>query len=163
VTAAVARENVDGVLREAGAEGEVDLLSVDIDGNDLWVWEALTAVSPRVVICEYNSLFGPDRAVTIPYEPDFDRKRRWGLYYGASLAALTEIGRQKGYRLVAVEPRGVNAYFLRDDVATEIPAVAPQHVFRTLDKHERRLREGLDFYGELASRGLELVEVRAKR
>ena len=66
----VARENINDFIRDSGCEGEIDLLSIDIDGNDYWIWEAVTACSPRLVIIEYNSLFGPDRAVVVPYDPN---------------------------------------------------------------------------------------------
>lgn len=150
--------NVNDILREAGLTGELDLLSIDIDGNDLWIWEAIDAVDPRVVVIEYNSSLGADRSVTIKYDPAFTR-RGLGNYYGASLRALVHSGRRRGYRLVAVEPRGVNAFFVRSDVALELPEIDPADAFRVLDKTERRMTEGKDPYAEFARRGLELVEV----
>ena len=116
VAAWITRENINQLILDAGFAGDVDFLSIDLDGNDYWVWEALTACSPRVVVIEYNSAFGPDRAVTIPYDAEFDRHDYRFCYYGASLAALTKLSERKGYRLVTTEPCGVNAYFLRDDV-----------------------------------------------
>jgi hypothetical protein len=89
------------------------------------VWEALSACRPRLVIVEYNPFLGADRAVAIPYDPQFDRHRfevPRDAYYGASLPALTKLGARKGYRLVLVEPRGVNAFFVRDDLAHDFPA-----------------------------------------
>ena len=157
LVAMVTAENVNDILREAGLEGELDLLSIDIDGNDLWIWEAIDAVDPRVVVVEYNSSLGPDRSVTIRYDPAFVRSNQ---YYGASLRALVNSGARRGYRLVAVEPRGVNAFFVRAGVAPELPALDPADAFRVLDKIERRVREqGLDVYAEFARLGLELVEV----
>jgi hypothetical protein len=150
--------NINDILREAGLTGELDLLSIDIDGIDLWIWEAIDAVDPRVVVIEYNSSLGADRSVTIKYEPAFTR-RGLGNYYGASLRALVHSGRRRGYRLVAVEPRGVNAFFVRSDIAPELPEIDPADAFRLLDKNERRMREGIDAYAEFARRGLELVEV----
>src|SRR5205085_9698285 len=69
----VTRDNIYDLLKEAGFLGEVGLLSIDIDGNDYWVWEKLTAINPVIVIVEYNSIFGSDLAVTIPYHPNFAR------------------------------------------------------------------------------------------
>jgi hypothetical protein len=126
----VTRENVDELLREHGCAGELDFLSVDIDGNDYWIWEALTASTPRIVVIEYNALLGPERSVVVPYDPDFDRHRLEPTYCGASLPALARLGVRKGYRLVAVDPSGVNAFFLREDVAPEIPAREPGDVYR---------------------------------
>jgi hypothetical protein len=123
----ITTENINQLVSDNGLTGDIDLLSLDIDGNDYWVWQRLDACSPRIVILEFNAAFGPDRAVTAPYDPAFDRARFASVtrkYYGASLAALARLGREKGYRLVLVEPRGVNAYFLRNDVGPDIPAVA---------------------------------------
>ena len=100
--------------------GEVDLMSIDIDSCDYWLLEALEACSPRVLIMEYNALFGPKRAVTLPNAP-LPYQRPKG-YFGASLAALEKMAAKKGYRLVLCEEKGVNAFFLRNNVAWSIPA-----------------------------------------
>ena len=123
----ITAEGVNELIEGYGLEGEIDLLSLDIDGSDYWVWKAIDVVSPRLVIVEFNPAFGVQRAVTVQYDPAFDRERFKLVtphFYGASLAAFTQLGAQKGYRLVVVEPRGANAYFLRDDVAADsIPEV----------------------------------------
>jgi hypothetical protein len=124
----ITTEGVNQLIADHGLTGEVDLLSLDIDGNDYWVWEQLDICSPRVVILEFNPAFGPERAVTVRYDPAFDRGQYKSVthqFYGASLAALTRLSREKGYRLVLVEPRGANAYFLRNDVGEGVPAASP--------------------------------------
>lgn len=125
VSSMVTRENVNTLVETHGFGGDVDLLSIDIDGMDYWVWDTLTACRPRLVIVEYNPFLGPHRSVAIPYDPQFDRHRfdvPRDAYYGASLPAFVKLGASKGYRLVLVEPRGVNAFFVRDDLAPDIPA-----------------------------------------
>lgn len=120
-------DNVNQLVIDSDVRGEIDLFSLDIDGNDYWVWRQLDACSPRIAILEFNPAFGSTRAVTVRYDATFDRakfKAVTPVFYGASLAALERLGLEKGYRLILVEPRGVNAYFLRDDVAPEIPAVS---------------------------------------
>ena len=160
----VARENINDFIRDSGCEGEIDLLSIDIDGNDYWIWEAITACSPRLVIIEYNSLFGPDRAVVVPYDAEFDRHRfveaaEGGHYYfGASLQALSRLAEQKGYRLVVTEPRGVNAFFLRNDVGQEIPACDPSSTYRMLVKYGRR---GHDLFEYISEHDLPLIDLDA--
>jgi len=125
----VSRENADSVVTQHGFTGDLDLLSIDIDGMDYWVWEALSACAPRVVVIEYNWLFGAERAVTVPYDAEFQvGARGTRSYRGASLPALVHLGRRKGYRLVATER--MNAVFLRDDVATAIPAIDAARGFR---------------------------------
>ncbi len=91
VTAFIDRDNINELIAAAVVEGDIGLLSVDIDGNDYWVLERIDVVSPRILIVEYNSTFGPDLAVTVLYDPGFVRGEQhasW-LYWGASLAALT--------------------------------------------------------------------------
>jgi len=121
----ITRENVNDLLRENGIAGEIDLLDIDIDGIDYWIWHGIEAVTPRVVVVEYNASFGFERAVTVPYEARFDRHRTTEYrYYGASLRAFERLGSQRGYRLIAIEPRGVNAFFVRHDVANGLPALS---------------------------------------
>ena len=159
VAAWVTRDNVNQLISENGFTGEVDLFSLDLDGNDFWIWEAMTACSPRIVILEYNSMFGPDRSVTVPYDPAFDRHRHHTIYYGASLAALVKASERKGYRLVAVEPTGVNAFFVRNDLATHIPVCEPARAFRLLEKYDVLMQQGEDVYRYASQAGLSLVDV----
>ena len=122
----VTREGIDDLLVDAVGGGEIDLLSIDIDGNDLWVWEAVRSTSPRVMVIEYNASFGPDRSVSVPYDPDFDRMARHpsGYYHGASLEALTRVSARKGYVLAGCDGNGVNAFFVRGDLAEGVIAPA---------------------------------------
>jgi len=110
-------DNINGLIRDAGFSGEIGLLSVDIDGNDYWVWEKIDVVSPIVVVAEYNSVFGSRHAVTVPYDKNFNRGRAHSshLYWGASLKALVELGKRKGYAFVGSNNAGNNAFFVRCD------------------------------------------------
>jgi len=152
--ARVSRENVNGLLTAHGFTGGLDLLGIDIDGVDYWVWEAVTACTPRVVTMEYNWLFRDTRAVTVPYDADFDVNTS-GLrcYRGASLAALVCLGRRKGYRLVATE--GVNAFFLRNDVAPNIAEVDVTRACRV----PRNINEHKSAFDQIEEAGLTLVTV----
>ena len=120
----ITRETVNDLLRQHGFTGEIDLLDIDVDGIDYWLWEAVEAVNPRVVVVEFNANFGFERAVTVPYAAAFERhqsgERR---YYGASLQAFEHLGARRGYRLVAIEPRGVNAFFVRNDIDAGLRAL----------------------------------------
>ena len=155
----VTRDNVNELLTSHGFAGEIDLFSLDLDGVDYWIWEALTAVSPRVVILEYNSMFGSARAITVPYDPQFERHRHHPLYYGVSLAGWTRLASRKGYRLVAVEPAGVNAFFVRNDLAPHIPAAEASRVYRIQEKHDVLMAGGEDVFAYAAREGLALVEI----
>lgn len=152
--ARITRENVNGSVAQFGFTGELDFLSIDIDGNDYWVWEAMTACNPRVVAIEYNWLFGAERAVTIPYDPDFVvGGAGTRAYRGASLAALVLLGRRKGYRLVATER--VNAIFLRNDIAPGIPAIDAVRGYRP----PSNLGRAVDVFEKIGQAGLPLVTV----
>ena len=123
VNAFLSIENINPIITDKGPTGEIDVLSVDIDGNDYWLWSAIDVVNPRIVVAEYNASFGDQRAITIPYDPEFVRYERHssGFYHGASLAALHRLGSRKGYQLVGCDFTGVNAFFVRDDLMT--PAI----------------------------------------
>jgi len=111
----ITAENINDLFIKYKVPEEFDLLSVDIDGNDYWVWEKLDhKYSPRVLVIEYNASIPPDRSLSIKYEPDF----RWDgtNYFGASIGALVKISEKKGYRLVVCDRNGVNAFFVRNDL-----------------------------------------------
>ena len=113
----VTKENVAELLKETNADPHADLFSLDIDGNDYWIWEALADFRPRIIVVEYNAAFGLERAVTIPYKPDFCCGREHSrLYYGASLAAFVKLAHHEGYVLVGCADMGPNAFFVRQDV-----------------------------------------------
>ncbi|MBA2945193.1 hypothetical protein [Streptomyces himalayensis] len=131
VSAFVTAENINELIHGAGIEGEIGVLSIDIDGVDYWVWKAISTVSPWVVVIEYNSVFGPDNAVTVPYDPEFvSSEAHHSLqFYGASLSALHHLGVARGYRLVGVGSNGVNAFFVRNDVAGHLWDLSPSQAF----------------------------------
>lgn len=118
-------DNVNQVIADAGFDGDVGLLSIDIDGNDYWVLKALDVVSPRIIVAEYNAVFGPTAAATIPYDPCFGQHvgHPSGVYFGASLAALCHLLSAKGYQLVGCGSAGVNAFFVRQELAGELPCL----------------------------------------
>jgi hypothetical protein len=159
VHAWVTRDNINALVTSHGVGGEVDLFSLDLDGVDYWIWEAMSACAPRVVILEYNSMFGPERAVTVPYDEAFQRSRHHAMYYGASLAAWVKLAARKGYRLVAVEPAGINAFFLRNDLAPHIPACDPRTSYRIQERHDLMLAAGDDVFAYAERERLPLVEI----
>lgn len=122
VQAWVDAEGANDLVSGNGFGGEIDLLSLDIDGIDYWLWKALTAVRPRVVVAEIQAVWGDSRSVTVPYRSDFRAEYidGFGVYSGASLPAFVKLARSKGYRLVGTQRYGFNAFFLRDDVGQDI-------------------------------------------
>ena len=124
----VTAEHINALIGKAGFSGEIDLLSIDIDGNDYWVWKAIKAVEPRVVVIEYNATLRPPMALVVPYRAD----AKWdgSNHYGASLEALVRLAAAKNYRLVGCSIAGVNAFFVRADLCADRflePATAQEH------------------------------------
>jgi hypothetical protein len=122
LTAHVTPENIDELLTANGVPPEPAVMSIDIDGNDYWVWDAISSVRPSVVVIEYNSALPADLAIVQPVDsPPWD-----GLspVWGASSGALERLADQKGYSLVYLEMTGVNAFFVRNDLLASLPTRA---------------------------------------
>ncbi len=147
VDAFITRENVNQLLAKSGFGPDLGILSVDIDGNDYHVLEAIEVFSPRILICEYNAVFGPSRRITVPYDADFDRtsKHHSNLYYGASLGAIVSLANRKGYSLVGTNSAGNNAFFVRNDLMiSQFPALDAEDGFT-----QSRFRDSRDAGGNL--------------
>jgi hypothetical protein len=142
----VNRETVNDIFRDAGFAGDIGLLSIDVDGIDYWVWDAIDVVAPRIVVIEFNSVFGCEHSVTVPYDPEFDYTVAHSsrLYFGASLPALVALGKRKGYRFVGCESHGANAFFVRDDVGRRLPRLTARDGYV-----ESRFRSSRDEEGRL--------------
>ena len=114
----ITAENVDEQIRNSGVSGPIDMLSLDMDGMDYWIWKAITVVQPQVVVCETHNHIPADRALTVPYEPAFwfDSED----FRGASLAAMFMLGEEKGYRLIGTHRYGFNAFFMKHGVGEEV-------------------------------------------
>jgi len=142
----VTRDNINDLISGAGFGGQIGLLSIDIDGNDYWVWERLTVVDAAIVVVEYNSVFGPDLAVTIPYDAGFTRYKAHssGLFWGASLTALASLAATKNYSLVGCNSAGNNAYFVRNDKVGGLQIRTVREAFV-----DARFRDSRDDRGQL--------------
>ena len=127
----ITKDNINQLISKNGVAGEIGILSVDIDGNDYWIWEAINCVNPAIVICEYNSLFGPAAAVSTPYDEAFYifKAHFSGLYWGASVAAFHHLGKKKGYSLVGSNTAGNNLFFVRDDLLGSLPSLGPDQAY----------------------------------
>jgi len=138
----ITRDNINDLIQGAGFGGEIGLLSIDIDGNDYWVWEALHAVDPIICICEYNAVFGDLHPICTPYDRHFDRTKAHpsNLYFGASINALRSLAAKKGYRFVGTNSAGNDAFFVREDYAGRVVGNALQAV-RSLPSLFRESRD----------------------
>lgn len=147
VAAFVDRENVNQLFTTHGFAGEVGVLSIDIDGNDYWVWQRIDVVDPIIVIVEFNSTFGARQALSVPYDPGFRRGRAHysNLYWGAGLKSLCSLGAAKGYGFVGCNSAGNNAYFVRRDRLGALPVLDAVAGFVVA-----RFRESRDARGRLS-------------
>ncbi len=110
----VTSANIEALLAAQEVPADLDVLSIDIDSNDYWVWRAVHRWRPRLVVIEYNATHPPPALWVMQENP----AHRWdgSNYFGASLASLAALGREKGYTLVATDSTGVNAFFVADEL-----------------------------------------------
>ncbi|MBG90236.1 MAG: hypothetical protein CL521_00285 [Actinobacteria bacterium] len=115
----ITAENINSLFEDYHVPMAFDLLSIDIDYNDFWVFQALSSsYQPRVLVLEINASISPDLDQTVPYDP----KQSWDgtRYYGASLLAMTRLARSKGYELVYMESSGTNAFFIQQEILSAL-------------------------------------------
>ena len=145
ITSFITAENINQLLADNGISGQIGLLSIDIDGNDYWVWKAITVVEADIVVIEYNSLFGSERSITVPYQPDFMREQAHYsyLYFGASLPALYDLAFEKGYAFVGCNQAGNNAYFVKKEKLNGLPALSLKEGYVYSRFRENRNQEGV--------------------
>jgi hypothetical protein len=155
----ITKDNINEIITSKNITGDIGILSVDIDGNDYWIWQAIDCIQPRIVICEYNSLLGSKKNTTTIYDPQFDNKKIHfsGLYWGASIGAFNHLAQQKGYSLVGSNTAGNNIFFVRNDVLGDIPVYTPQEAHVKSQFRISRDKEGeLSFLD--AKAGLDIIQ-----
>lgn len=136
----VQRENINPLIEAAGFTGGIDLLSIDIDGNDYWIWDALTVVQPRVIIIETHTEFGMN-SIVVPYDKDYGYPGRHPDYHGASPVAMEKLASKKGYRLVGAMTYGFNTIYVQNGLGEEVvPAVPVERVMEHPRNAERQKR-----------------------
>jgi hypothetical protein len=140
----ITKENINDIFSRNGMTGEIGLLSIDIDGNDYWVWKAINNVNPSIIVAEYNSFFGCERQVTIPYNPSFVRSTAHysNIYYGASISALTSLANERGYKLVASNKSGNNIFFVREDLMGTLRELSIGSAYREINFREAHDQRG---------------------
>lgn len=140
----ITKENINEILVSEKFTGEIGLLSIDIDGNDYWVWEEISVIHPVILVIEYNSLFGNKRHITVPYQKDFVRSNYHysNLVYGASLPALIHLSESKGYSFVGCNLMGNNAFFVREDKLAGLTPCTAAEGFKESSFRESRDKDG---------------------
>lgn len=117
-------KNINELVEKSGLKGDIGFMSIDIDGNDYWVWDALEVVTPDVVMIETHNEFGLNNIV-VPYDENYMYPGKHPIYHGASPIAMTKLAQKKGYRLVGANELGFNFIFVKNGLAEDlIPAVS---------------------------------------
>ena len=136
----VTRENINSLIKTNGISGEIDLLSIDIDGNDYWIWDALETVDPRVVIIETQIEYGM-RSVVVPYDKNYSFSDSDHKPHGASAPAMIKLAKSKGYRLVGANKFGFNLIFVKGDEGTHHLPTIDSIDLTTHPRYSERLHE----------------------
>eukprot|EP00930_Biecheleria_cincta_P002410 TRINITY_DN103417_c0_g1_i1.p1 TRINITY_DN103417_c0_g1~~TRINITY_DN103417_c0_g1_i1.p1 ORF type:complete len:448 (+),score=66.48 TRINITY_DN103417_c0_g1_i1:93-1436(+) len=148
--------NIGELLKERKVPSSFDLLSIDLDSTDLWIWRVLASkhsYKPRVVVVEFNSNYAIDEYWTNPDDPNVSWKPEEDCLFGASLAALNLLSKELGYSLVGVDMSSTNAFFVREDVLhahgrVTVPSLSALHPAPYPFHHpcsEARLRLRVDY------------------
>ncbi|MGX7668388.1 hypothetical protein [Flavobacterium pedocola] len=124
--AVVTPQNINQIISGENFSGEIELLSIDIDSNDYWIWKALETIEPKIVVIESQVAFG-NRNLVVPYQDGSSKNPNQDLYYGASTSALVKLGKEKNYRLVGSNAYGNNLFFVKNGIAEkELPEIAAE-------------------------------------
>lgn len=143
----ITKYNINEILNDSGFDQDIGILSIDLDGNDYYVLELINFYKPRILICEYNSVYGALRSISIPYQDDFERTQKHysNLYFGASLGAMTYLANKKGYSLVGTNSASNNAFYVRNDLLNDkLEVLSAEQAFVP-----SKIREGRDAHGAL--------------
>jgi len=160
----VTAENIDELIESEGISGNIGILHVDIDGNDFWIWKKISSVDADIVIVEFNSVFGTERCISVPYDPAFVRSQKHysNLYFGASLNAFVKLGEEKDYVFVGCNSSGNNAYFVKKSKAGRLKALTTKEGYVMSKFQEARNKQRQLTNSKLSERldiikGLEVI------
>ena len=140
----ITKENINEILKKNINKPEIGILSIDVDGNDYWIWREINIIDPLIVIIEFNSTFGFNNKISIPYNSEFERSKAHhsNLYWGASLEAFKFLAKQKGYRFFTTNSAGNNAYFIKENIFDKLQVNLKKNVFQS------KFRESRDYSGK---------------
>jgi hypothetical protein len=142
----ITAENINEIIRSKFNNEEIGLMSIDVDGNDYWIWKSLEIVKPKIIVIEYNARFGSDKSVVVPYNKNFNRivAHYSSIYFGASLKALNNLAKTKDYSLIGTNLNGNNAFFVCNSELEKIKIKkkTPEECFHTNSFNELRDKSG---------------------
>lgn len=143
-------DNINSIIEFAEQNiNSVDIFSLDLDGNDYWILESANLSQFKIVVVEYNALFGSSYEVTVPRNDRFERHKQHasGLYYGASLKAFVELLEHKGFIFIGTNRSCVNAFFIKKNLRSKFETLK----IHDLDKYvDSTIRESRDSFGKLS-------------
>jgi len=147
----ITKENINSLIAKNNFNGEIGLLSIDVDGNDYWIWKSIEAINPNIVIIEFNARLGIDKSITVPYKEGFNRREEHysNIYYGASLTALYKLGISKGYELVCTNKNSNNAFFVKSNILKDVKNDLIKPKKPNECNHAPSFNESLDINGKL--------------
>ena len=155
----ITKDNIDTIIKKINIPKKIGLLSLDVDGVDYWILNNLSVLEPSIIVCEYNSLFGQKKSVTVPYKKNFIRSEEHysNLYYGASIKAFVELMKKKNYFLIGTNSAGNNAFFLKKNLFNKInKLISEKKIFVS------KFRESRDSNGKLTfldkKKSLEIIK-----
>ena len=155
----ITKDNINNIIKKINVPKKLGLLSLDIDGVDYWVLKELAVLDPSIIICEYNSLFGQKKSVTVPYKKNYTRTEEHysNLYYGASIKAFIDLMKKKNYFLLGTNSAGNNAFFIKKvhwNKAKKL--IEEKKVFDAKFRESRDVKGNLSFLDKKKS--LELIK-----
>ncbi len=136
----ITKDNINSIIANSYiGKKKIGILSIDIDGNDYWVWKEINIIDPLIVIIEYNSTFGFEKKISIPYKKDFERSKAHhsNLYWGASIEALKFLAKKKGYKLFTTNSAGNNAYFVKENIMDKMKLDLKKNTYQSKFRESR--------------------------
>ena len=141
----ITRDNIEDILYKSGFEENLGILSIDLNGNDFYILEAIKNFTSCILICEFNPVFGPNRKITIPYKADFNwtEEHHSNLYWGASLGAISYLADKKGYALVGTNTACNNAFYIKKDLLNDkVDVLSVESAYSPSNYRESRDEKG---------------------
>ena len=144
----ITKDNINKIIKKNNIPKKLGLLSLDIDGNDYWILKKLSSLDPSIIICEYNSIFGINKSITVPYKKNFIRSKEHysNLYYGASIQAFINVMKIKNYHLLGTNSAGNNAFFIKRNLWRKASMlITEKKIFESKFRESRNINGNLTF------------------
>jgi hypothetical protein len=144
----ITAENINEIFIQNNIPDKIGILSIDVDGNDYWIFNAIENINADIIIIEYNSHFKSTKQLTIPYNPSFTRSGAHfsKIYYGASISALNNLANSKGYKLVASNRSGNNLFFVREELMENFKELSIEDAYKEINFRECHNEQNELFY-----------------